>query len=622
LGDGIWRRNAAFGEALTFDACIGHQPGNGQYHYHGTPRCLRAQLDDNIVIDRNSRSGAVYSEKPPNWTHSPILGWASDGFPLYGPYGYSDPKDAKSPLKRLKSGFRLRNITARTALPEWSLPNHTNITGALTASQYGPAINARFPLGRYVEDYEWAAGVGDLDQYNGRTAVTPEFPQGTYAYYATIDDAGEPAFPYLLAGQFYGTASGAFNTTASSAAADYFNAGTFTPGPTDQAITSWSTKNWNQFSLAVNGFDPAAGGQTTIPGTTRLAGATIFGGLTTATFAETQRIRYTSTNVQVNSNGLPALFGPWFQADQPGGVFTNFPSASNILFTIPRAPAAGTTRTVTGMGPQGMFVNGVTLYNFLDGNSYSNSGGDDAILATAGGPITVTTLATISSAASFEQGPQAPRSLVTALPLFHSVLATATESVSSATWPTTLGGATISITDSAGATLAAPISYASPTQLNFLLPAGLATGAAKVTITSGGVATASNINVQPVYPHLFMLNRRGLAAATLTRARFGSISTEQVYTTSNGALVASPIALNGDQVYLTLYGSGLGTATTATATIGGVAATVTYAGPQGTYQGLDQFNILIPAALAGKGQVEIVVTAGGKPSNPVNITVQ
>ena len=94
----------------------------------------------------------------------------------------------------------------------------------------------------------------------------------------------------------------------------------------------------------------------------------------------------------------------------------------------------------------------------------------------------------------------------------------------------------------------------------------------------------------------------------------------------NGAvtneLATAPIALNGDQVYLVLYGTGLGSATSATATVGGVAATVYYAGPQGTYAGLDQYNILIPASLAGKGKVDVVVTAEGKASNPVNVVIQ
>jgi uncharacterized protein (TIGR03437 family) len=59
-----------------------------------------------------------------------------------------------------------------------------------------------------------------------------------------------------------------------------------------------------------------------------------------------------------------------------------------------------------------------------------------------------------------------------------------------------------------------------------------------------------------------------------------------------------------------------------TATIGGVNATVTYSGPQGTYPGLDQVNLLIPASLAGKGRLNVVLTAAGKPSNPVYIMAQ
>ncbi len=102
----------------------------------------------------------------------------------------------------------------------------------------------------------------------------------------------------------------------------------------------------------------------------------------------------------------------------------------------------------------------------------------------------------------------------------------------------------------------------------------------------------------------------------------GVTTTEQVYTSTNGGVVANPISLNGDQVYQTLYGSGLGSATTATAAVGGVAATVQYAGPQMIYSGLDQFNILIPSSLAGAGKVDIVITAGGKPSNPLNVTIR
>lgn len=575
-GDGIWRRNAYYGELLTFDSCVGHQPGNGMYHYHANPLCLRAQLNDNLETVRTSRNGATYRELSSGWHHSPILGWALDGYPIYGPYGYSNPTDPASPIKRMKSGFTLRNITRRTSLPAWSMPNHPNISQTLTANQYGPDVSPTYSLGRYVEDFDWVSGAGDLDQYNGRFTITPEYPAGTYAYFITIDDAGTPAFPYIVAGQYYGSTGSGFSPNVASSAADYFNAGTYSPGPATPALTSWSTQHSGDYAEVVNGFDPSAGPSTTWPGTT------------TPTLAETQRIRYSDSTVYVTSNGLAGYqMGPWFSADMTSGVFINFPSSTNTTFQLPRNPDAATTRTNTGMGPQGMWVNGVVMFNFLDGASYTNSTGRDGM---AGNMPALD--AAIASAASFEQGPQVPGSLVSAFPLFFSVLATSTGTASSTDWPTTLGGASISVKDSSGQSYPAQISFASPTQLNFLLPSKLATGAGVVTITAGGQTITSHINVQPVYPNLFMASPDGTAAGTITGA------------------------------YLTLYGSGLGSATSVTATVGGIPATVSYAGPQGTYPGLDQYNILIPDSLAGTGKVDVVVTADGKPSNPVNVVIQ
>lgn len=608
-GDGIWRRNAYYGELLTFDSCVGHQPGNGMYHYHANPLCLRAELNDNLVTVRSSRNGVTYSELASGWHHSPILGWAMDGYPIYGPYGYTNPTDATSAVKRIQSGFRLRNITQRTTLPDWSLPNHSGISQTLTSSQYGPAVSAQFPLGRYVEDYEWAAGVGDLDQYNGRFTVTPEFPGGTYAYFVTIDQTGTPAFPYIVAGQFKGTAGSGFARSAASSASDYFNAGTYSMGPSAPVLSSWSTKHSTEYAQVVSGFDPSAGPSTTWTGANDV-GARTSGSATTPVLAETQRIQYTDSTVYVTSNGLAGgQMGPWFSADMTAGVFGNFPAGNTLTFQVPRSPSAGSTLTSTGMGPQGMWINGVVMFNFLDGASYTNSTGADGMAGNA--PALD---AAIASAASFEQGPQAPGSLVSAFPLFFSVLATSTESAKSTDWPATLGGASISVTDSSGQSQPAQISYASPNQLNFRMPAGLASGAGTVTITAGSQTITSKINIQPVYPNLFMANPAALAAGAITRVHNGAITT--------AGITAAPIALNGDQVYLTLYGSGLGSAATATATVSGVAAQVSYAGPQGTYAGLDQYNILIPASVAGKGKVDVVVTAAGKASNPVNIAVQ
>ena len=43
------------------------------------------------------------------------------------------------------------------------------------------------PAGRFIEDYEYSFGLGDLDQYNGRFCKTPDFPDGRYCYFVTID---------------------------------------------------------------------------------------------------------------------------------------------------------------------------------------------------------------------------------------------------------------------------------------------------------------------------------------------------------------------------------------------------------------------------------------------------
>jgi uncharacterized protein (TIGR03437 family) len=618
-GDGIWRRNAYYGEFLTFDSCLGHQPQTGQYHYHVSPVCLRAELGDNLVTLRNARTGSAYAEQTSGWHHSPILGWALDGYPIYGPYGYSVPTDPTSPVRRIKSSYQLRGMTVRTTLPSWSLPNHSGVSQNLSASQYGPAVSAQFPLGRYLEDYDYVAGLGDLDQYNGRFAVTPEFPQGTYAYYTTIDSNGVPAFPYILAGQFYGTANGNFPTNVTAATTDYFVNGADTNLPTTPELTSWSTKYSGKSGAIVSGFDPSAGLITTWPGTNSL-GVNTSGSVTTPTPAETQRIRSSPSSVYVTANGLAGYqMGPWFSSDMTAGIFSNFPSASSSTFQMPSNPAAATTHTSTGGGPQGMWVNGIYVFNFIDGASYSNSSGIDE-----GGGNAPSLLAAISSSASYEQGPVAPGSLVTATPLFFTTFGTTTATAQTPSWPTTIGGASVSVTDSAGTTSLAQIDYVSPSQINFLMPTGLAAGAGSVSISSGGNTIPSKINIQPIYPNLFMLNATALAAAGIVRVHNGQTTNERVYEIDplTGALVANPIALNGDQVFLVLYGSGLGTAATATATVGGVSANVTYSGAQGTYAGLDQYNVQIPASLAGKGSVNVTVTAGGKPSNTVNVTIQ
>ena len=156
----IWHQNAIIAEAISFDGCEGHPQMQGVYHHHMIPPCLLNELGDNPT------------------EHSPIIGYAFDGFPIYGPYAYSDAGDPSSTIVRMDSSYRTRSITVRRTLPDGT---------TLPQSQWGPNVSAAYPLGIFVEDYEFVSSLGDLDQYNGRFMLTPEYPAGTYAYISTLD---------------------------------------------------------------------------------------------------------------------------------------------------------------------------------------------------------------------------------------------------------------------------------------------------------------------------------------------------------------------------------------------------------------------------------------------------
>jgi len=169
----IWHRNAYYFEGTGFDTSGGHPAPGGAYHYH---------------INMKKLYTANASQ------HSPLLGYMFDGYPVYGSYAYANTNGTGG-IRRMVSGYVKRNITARTTLPDGTV---------LNSSQYGPAISSTYPLGCFYEDYELASTGVDLDKHNGRFAVTPEYPAGTYAYYLTVDAAGNPEYPYLIGPTYYG----------------------------------------------------------------------------------------------------------------------------------------------------------------------------------------------------------------------------------------------------------------------------------------------------------------------------------------------------------------------------------------------------------------------------------
>ncbi|HEY1110622.1 MAG TPA: YHYH protein [Opitutaceae bacterium] len=270
-GDGIWNRDAYVNEGVTFDPAFAHQAG-ANYHYHANTPALRHLLGDNVDYNAATRT---YAEKPTAPTrHSPLLGWLADGYPIYGPYGYSSPLDATSGVRRMTSGYAKRDgangttnlsATGRTSLPAWAARAQNRGSATLAANQSGPAVNATYILGHYLEDYDYLGELGktqgadfDLDLHNGRFCVTPEFPQGTYAYFLTIEADGTPKFPYTLGRWYYGAPNGGSVTSIAETVTEYVRGGqaasiALTAVRTDTGVAlSWTSVEGGTYSLSTS----------------------------------------------------------------------------------------------------------------------------------------------------------------------------------------------------------------------------------------------------------------------------------------------------------------------------------------------------------------------------------
>ncbi|MEM9282082.1 MAG: YHYH protein [Verrucomicrobiota bacterium] len=146
--DSGWNYEALGGAVtLGLDANFAHVQPDGSYHYHGLPLGLMRRL--------GHQTG----------DHSPLIGWAADGFPIYALYGYEAPQNSGSKVVELKTSYQLR----RGQRPRG-----------------GDQPGGEFD-GTFIQDYHHVIGSGDLDECNGRFCVTPEFPDGTYAYFLTRD---------------------------------------------------------------------------------------------------------------------------------------------------------------------------------------------------------------------------------------------------------------------------------------------------------------------------------------------------------------------------------------------------------------------------------------------------
>jgi len=212
-GDGVWNRDAIVYEKAGFDCAKGH-PAGTNYHHHQSPSAFDLDLTVISTICNLYDADGLYAID--STVHSPLIGFAYDGFPVYGAYAYKNT-DGTGGIVRMKSSYSLRNITVRNTL----------YTSTVTVTS-GPPVNTTYPLGSFKEDYGFTTPIAPdyLDEHNGRFCKTPEYPNGIYCYFATVDANWNSAYPYLVGPTYYGTKVALKVTSISETVTTYTSAAT------------------------------------------------------------------------------------------------------------------------------------------------------------------------------------------------------------------------------------------------------------------------------------------------------------------------------------------------------------------------------------------------------------
>ena len=195
-----WNRDAIVAERGGFDCAKAH-PAMGNYHHHQNPSAFNLDLAVISNICNLYNADGLYAID--STVHSPLLGFAYDGFPIYGAYAYKNI-DGTGEIVRMKSSYAL----------------NTGSTRAL-----GPNVSTTYPLGYFREDYHYTTTTPNtpdfLDEHNGRFCVTPEYPKGIYCYFCTVDKNWNSTYPYVVGPTYYGTIQAAKVTSVPSGTSTY-----------------------------------------------------------------------------------------------------------------------------------------------------------------------------------------------------------------------------------------------------------------------------------------------------------------------------------------------------------------------------------------------------------------
>ena len=329
----------------------------------------------------------------------------------------------------------------------------------------------------------------------------------------------------------------------------------------------------------------------------------------------------------------------------PNGV--TIPAKGYLVFIADSEATQGNLHTSWSLSADGESIaiyqtNGTTL---IDSYTFSAQQGDVSIGRTTDGGASwsifqpATPGATnasayanwLTSSASYLKAAVAANSIAS---LFGENLSAGVVSATSIPLPTTLGGTTITVTDSANVTRNAPLFFVSPGQANFLVPDQTANGRAKVALRrQDGTTVTGDLLVKTVGPGLFAANSSGQGTGAIVALKVDAAGKQtflpvSTYDAAQQKVVPVPVSLGAetDKLYLILNGTGIRGRpglSDVTVEIGGVAVPVFFAGAQPDFVGLDQVNVgPLPRSLAAKGEVQVVMTVDNKRSNRVTVTIQ
>jgi uncharacterized protein (TIGR03437 family) len=242
----------------------------------------------------------------------------------------------------------------------------------------------------------------------------------------------------------------------------------------------------------------------------------------------------------------------------------------------------------------------------------------------------VAVLSAVVNAASYSVGSLAPDGYTA---LFGSNFSAVSAQANSSMLPTMLASAAVTITDSNGLTLPSPLYYVSPTQINFVVPEGLAPGGATLTVISFVGSKASlPVTIAAVAPALFTADSSGKgvpAAIAFDYDANGATQAPPVFACVGVPAVCTPdpisLGIESTNVYLALFGTGIrGRSGLAgvSVTLGRDALQISYAGAQSSYPGLDQVNVLLDRSLIGQGLLTLQLTVDGVSANPVTVDIK